>query len=75
MQFDQNVFHVPAAVEPFSLDTETARDEETDEMRIRGEDTVVIPDLFVSFVAQRPKPNPFHEEIKKESIAWMMRYT
>ena len=36
--------------------------------------TVVIPDLFVSFVAQRPKPNPYYEVIKKESEAWMKQY-
>ena len=35
---------------------------------------VVIPDLFVSFVAQRPNPNPYYEVIKKESEAWMKQY-
>ena len=35
---------------------------------------VLIPDLFVSFVAQRPKPNPYYEVIKKESEAWMKQY-
>ena len=35
---------------------------------------VVIPDLFVSFFAQRPKPNPYYEVIKKESEAWMKQY-
>lgn len=36
--------------------------------------TVVIPDLFVSFISQRPKPNPYYEVIKKESEAWMKQY-
>jgi hypothetical protein len=35
---------------------------------------VIIPDLFVSFVAQRPKPNPHYEEVKKQSEEWMKRY-
>ncbi|KAK2752859.1 hypothetical protein FQN54_008012 [Arachnomyces sp. PD_36] len=32
---------------------------------------VFIPDLFVSFVAQRPQPNPYYEEVKRESEEWM----
>lgn len=32
---------------------------------------VIIPDLFVSFIAQRPNPNQHYEEVKKESVAWM----
>ena len=35
---------------------------------------VVIPDLFVSFVSQRPKLNPYYEVVKKESEAWMKQY-
>lgn len=35
---------------------------------------VKLPDLFVSFVSQRPKPNPDYEVIKKESEAWMKQY-
>ena len=35
---------------------------------------VVIPDLFVSFVSQRPKLNPNYEVTKKESEAWMKQY-
>ena len=35
---------------------------------------VVIPDLFVSFISQGPKPNPYYEVIKKESEAWMKQY-
>lgn len=26
-----------------------------------------IPDLFVSFVAQRPTPNPFYEQVKRQT--------
>ena len=36
--------------------------------------SVIIPDLFVLFVSQRPKPNPYYEVIKKESEAWMKQY-
>lgn len=42
--------------------------------REREVKTVVIPDLFVSFISQRPKPNPYYEVIKKESEAWMKQY-
>ena len=35
---------------------------------------IVIPDLFVSFVSQRPKPNPYYETVKKDSEAWMKEY-
>ena len=35
---------------------------------------VVIPDLFVSFISQRPRPNPYYEVVKKESEAWMKQY-
>ena len=35
---------------------------------------VKIPDLFVSFVSQRPKLNPYYEVMKKESEAWMKQY-
>ena len=35
---------------------------------------VVIPDLFISFVSQRPRVNPHYEVMKKESEAWMKRY-
>ena len=35
---------------------------------------VIIPDLFVSFVAQRPKPNPYYEKVKRDSEEWMMGY-
>lgn len=35
---------------------------------------VKIPDLFVSFLSQRPKPNPYYEVTKKESERWMKQY-
>jgi hypothetical protein len=31
----------------------------------------LIPDLFVSWVAQRPRVNPFYEEVASESLLWM----
>ncbi|KAI9876454.1 MAG: hypothetical protein M1830_006473 [Pleopsidium flavum] len=34
---------------------------------------VTIPDLFVSFVAQKPQLNPHYERIKAESEAWMVK--
>ena len=37
-------------------------------------DKVIIPDLFVSFVSQRPKPNPYYELVKSQSETWMMEY-
>ena len=47
--------------------------------RLRQRDTlslqrVVIPDLFVSFMAQTPKPNPYYDVVKKESETWMKKY-
>ena len=33
-----------------------------------------MPDLFVSFISQRPKPNPYYEVIKEESETWMKQY-
>lgn len=35
---------------------------------------VKIPDLFVSFVSQRPKLNPYYEVTKKDSEGWMKQY-
>ena len=35
---------------------------------------VVIPDLFVSFISQRPKLNPYYKVVKKESEEWMKQY-
>ena len=35
---------------------------------------VVLPDLFVSFVSQKPKINPYYELVKQESLAWMKKY-
>lgn len=35
--------------------------------------TVTIPDLFVSFVSQKPSINPFYEVAKSESEAWISR--
>lgn len=35
---------------------------------------VMIPDLFASFVSQRPQPNPYYEAMKKESEEWMKQY-
>lgn len=35
---------------------------------------VKIPDLFVSFVSQRPRLNPYYEVMKNESEEWMKQY-
>lgn len=35
---------------------------------------VIIPDLFVSFISQRPKPNRYYEEVKGQSKEWMKEY-
>ena len=55
-----------------SAATETCRsDQPPRQSELRS---VIIPDLFVSFVSQKPKPNPYYEVIKKESEAWMKQY-
>ena len=32
---------------------------------------VLLPDMFVSFLAQTPKVNPLYERVKGESEAWL----
>lgn len=32
---------------------------------------VMLPDMFVSFLAQEPKVNPHYERVKAESEAWL----
>ena len=35
---------------------------------------VLLPDMFVSFLAQKPRVNPHYATIKTESEAWMERF-
>lgn len=35
---------------------------------------VLLPDMFVSFLAQKPRVNPHYATIKAESEAWMERF-
>ena len=34
-------------------------------------DQVMMPDMFVSFLAQEPQINPNYEKVKGESEAWI----
>ncbi len=34
---------------------------------------VLLPDMFVSFLAQKPRVNPHYEKVKKESEVWINR--
>ena len=35
---------------------------------------VLLPDMFVSFLAQNPRVNPHYEKVKEESEAWINKY-
>ena len=35
---------------------------------------VLLPDMFVSFLAQNPRVNPHYEKVKRESEAWINKY-
>lgn len=69
---------LPTADHPSYLQQEAEKSTATEIYRTRPRQSelrsVVIPDLFVSFISQKPKPNPYYEVIKKESEAWMKQY-
>lgn len=35
---------------------------------------VLLPDMFVSFLAQRPRVNPHYERVRMESEAWINKF-
>lgn len=35
---------------------------------------VLLPDMFVSFLAQKPRVNPHYERVRKESEEWINRF-
>ena len=35
---------------------------------------VLLPDMFVSFLAQKPRINPHYDAVKIESEAWIERF-
>ena len=35
---------------------------------------VLLPDMFVSFLAQKPRVNPHYERVGRESEAWINRF-
>ena len=35
---------------------------------------VTMPDMFVSFLSQKPHINPHYEKVKRESEAWIAEY-
>ena len=35
--------------------------------------SVLLPDMFVSFLARKPRINPHYATVKAESEAWMVR--
>ena len=47
-----------------SLDPEDGADQ--------GKIPVLLPDMFVSFLARKPKINPHHVTVKAESETWLM---
>ena len=48
-----------------SLDLEDGADQ--------GKIPVLLPDMFVSFLARKPRINPHHVTVKAESEAWLVR--
>lgn len=46
-----------------------AQSEEQYDLEI--DDHVTIPDMFVSFLAQKPQINPHYDRVKGESEAWI----
>ena len=42
----------------------------SDSTMTQSEDLVMMPDMFVSFLAIEPQINPNYETAKKESEAW-----
>ena len=40
----------------------------------RAEIPVILPDMFVSFLAQKPKVNPHYEKVRMESEAWINEF-
>jgi hypothetical protein len=35
---------------------------------------VVLPEMFLLFLAQTPRVNPHYEDIRRESEAWLLKY-
>lgn len=35
---------------------------------------VVLPEMFLLFLAQSPRMNPHYEDIRRESEAWLLKY-
>ena len=35
---------------------------------------VVLPEMFLFFLAQSPRVNPHYEDIRRESEAWLTKY-
>ena len=44
-------------------------DQDVSQVRI----PVILPDMFVSFLSQKPSVNPHYEKVKRESEAWINR--
>ena len=40
----------------------------------QGDETVLLPDLFVSFHAEEPRFHPGYQQVKQESEAWFAKY-
>ena len=66
------ISNAPIAVEHLGVHPSSARSQRG--LEVPKLQKVIIPDLFVSFIAQRPKPNPYYEKVKKASEEWMMGY-
>ena len=39
------------------------------------EEQVVLPDMFISFMAQQPRLHPRYQEVKRESESWIAKYS
>lgn len=59
----------PRAI-PNSVDLAPMHKEDAFQARI----PVLLPDMFVSFLAQKPRVNPHYERLRKESEEWINRF-
>lgn len=42
-----------------------------EENAINGKIPILLPDMFVSFMAQKPRVNPHYASVRKESETWI----
>ncbi|MCJ1269147.1 hypothetical protein MMC22_009036 [Lobaria immixta] len=57
----------------FSCDPIEATHNRKEQKNSQHEIEVVLPDLFVSFLSRKPQLNPYYENIREESEAWVSK--